>query len=142
MFTQEERGVSIAPASTVLHAIKPKRRKLELITLYHLYHLTYLLSPISPRLLVFSNPIYMIYTPLSINNYTVTIPHGHHYPAKTSSPIYTYPLSLQIARAKEIKAQWLEQQAKNSKNQREYAEKAASGTIIGLGLVEKESEAS
>ncbi|KAK1921400.1 hypothetical protein DB88DRAFT_500629 [Papiliotrema laurentii] len=44
----------------------------------------------------------------------------------------------EIARAKEIKAHYLQKQAHESKNQREYAEKAATGIVVGLGLVEKE----
>jgi len=47
-------------------------------------------------------------------------------------------VSHQIARAKEIKAVYLQKQAHESKTQREYAEKAATGVIVGLGLVEQE----
>jgi NADH dehydrogenase (ubiquinone) Fe-S protein 5 len=46
----------------------------------------------------------------------------------------------QIARAKEVKAHYLSKQAHESKSQRDYAERAASGVVVSLGLVEKEPE--
>jgi len=46
----------------------------------------------------------------------------------------------QIARAKEVKAHYLSKQAHEAKSQREYAERAANGVVVSLGLVEQEPE--
>lgn len=50
------------------------------------------------------------------------------------------PPTHQIARAREVKAHFLQKQAQETKNKREYAEKAATGVIVSLGLVEGDEE--
>ncbi|OCF44274.1 NADH dehydrogenase (ubiquinone) Fe-S protein 5 [Kwoniella heveanensis CBS 569] len=44
----------------------------------------------------------------------------------------------EIARAKEIKAHFIQKQVEESANSRQAAEKAATGAIISLGLVKEE----
>ena len=47
----------------------------------------------------------------------------------------------QIARAKEIKAHFLQKQAVEMKDKRALAEKRASGVIVSLGLVNADADA-
>ncbi|ORY22121.1 hypothetical protein BCR39DRAFT_552149 [Naematelia encephala] len=45
----------------------------------------------------------------------------------------------EIARAKEIKAHFIEKQIQETHDKRQAAEKAASGVIVSLGLIEDDS---
>ncbi|KAL7419108.1 hypothetical protein Q5752_005944 [Cryptotrichosporon argae] len=46
----------------------------------------------------------------------------------------------EIARAKEVKAHFLQKQAREGADARKVADKAASGVIVSLGLVEDEAK--
>ena len=53
-----------------------------------------------------------------------------------------YDWNHQVARAKEVKDHWIAKQQSETKDKRELAERAATGVIVSLGLMEGDQQKS